>query len=383
MLYESMEQLKSELTGVLEFQAGKVSRVADASRLRRDGIDSLVYTAVFGESEALRAQAREAIRQTAILLGIRPASIQSLYEAMGRGEVSGFSVPALNLRVIVYDSARAAFRAAEKLAVGPLLFELARSEMKYTLTSPAEYTAEILAAAIKEGHEGPVFIQGDHFQVNAAKYKENPEQEIQALRELTKDAVEHDFLNIDVDSSTLVDLSQPNAKEQQRPNFSVAAEMIRFIRQTQPAGVEVSVGVEIGEVGGKNSTTEELRAFMDGLNEELAGKVKGPSKISVQTGSSHGGVPMPDGSVALVKIAFETLEEMSRAAKQYGMSGAVQHGASTLPDELFHRFVTVGTAEVHLATSFQTLVYDSPLFPDALRREMYAYLKEKHAGDWK
>ena len=173
-------------------------------------------------------------------------------------------------------------------------------------------------------------------------------------------------------------------KEQQRPNFEVAAEMIRFIRQTQPAGVDVSVGVEIGEVGKKNSTPDELRAFMDGLHETLGGGVKGPSKISVQTGSSHGGVVLPDGTIAKVAIAFETLEEMSQVARQeYGMAGAVQHGASTLPDELFHRFVEVGTAEIHLATSFQSMIYDSPLFPESLRQQIYAYLKEKHADERK
>jgi fructose/tagatose bisphosphate aldolase len=384
MLYQSVQQLHHDLQGVIESTDGRVQKVLDASRLRTDAIDSLIYTAVFADTDEVRAQARKMVRECAFQLGIRPASIQTLYEAMGRGEVSGFTVPAMNLRALAYDMARATFRAAHRLGVGPMIFEIARSEIGYTLMRPAEYAANILAAAIKEGHEGPVFIQGDHFQVNAAKYKDDAAAEMKALRDLTKEAVDAQFLNIDVDSSTLVDLSRPNAKEQQRPNFEVAAEMIRFIRGIQPAGVDVSVGVEIGEVGKKNSTPEELRAFMDGLHETLAGGFKGPSKISVQTGSSHGGVVLPDGTIAKVAIAFETLEEISRVARQeYGMAGAVQHGASTLPDELFHRFVEVGTAEIHLATNFQSMIYDSPLFPESLRQEIYAYLREKHADEWK
>ena len=384
MLYQSVQQLHHDLQGVIESSDGRVQKVVDASRLRAQGIDSLIYTAVFADTDELRAQARTTIRECALQLGIRPSSIQTLYEAMGRGEASGFTVPAMNFRALAYDSARAAFRAAHRLGVGPMIFEIARSEIGYTLMRPAEYAANILAAAIKEGHEGPVFIQGDHFQVNASKYQADAATEMKALRDVTKEAVDAQFLNIDVDSSTLVDLSRPNAKEQQRPNFEVAAEMIRFIRGIQPAGVDISVGVEIGEVGKKNSTPEELRAFMDGLHETLAGSFKGPSKISVQTGSSHGGVVLPDGTIAKVAIAFETLEEMSRVARQeYGMAGAVQHGASTLPDELFHRFVEVGTAEIHLATNFQSMIYDSPLFPESLRQEVYAYLKEKHADEWK
>jgi fructose/tagatose bisphosphate aldolase len=384
MLYQSVQQLHSDLEGVLESTDGRVDKITNASRLRADSVDSLMYSAAFGETEELRAQARDMIRGIALYLGIRPHSIQSLYEVMGREEVSGFTVPAMNLRALAYDMARAAFRAAEKLDVGPMLFEIARSEIGYTDMRPAEYSTNILAAAIKEGHQGPVFIQGDHFQVNAKKYAADPNAEITALKALTKEAIEAQFLNIDVDSSTIVDLSRPNAKEQQRPNFEVAADMIRFIRGIQPPGVDVSVGVEIGEVGKKNSTPDELRAFMDGLHEVLAGNLKGPSKISVQTGSSHGGVVLPDGSIAKVAIAFETLEEMSRVArKEYGMAGAVQHGASTLPDELFHRFVEVGTAEIHLATNFQSMLYDSPLFPEELRQTIYAYLKEKHSDEWK
>ncbi len=385
MLYESSDHLQRGLSGVLELQAGEEARVIDASRLRQEAIDRLVYTAVFSDQEPLRAQAQAAIRQGARLLGIRPASIQGLYDAMGRGEVSGFTVPALNLRIMPYDSARAVFRAMSGLDAGPVIFEIARSEMGYTEMRPVEYAINIEAAAIREGYEGPLFIQGDHFQVNASRYEKNGEGELQALRDLTAEAIEHDFLNIDIDSSTIVDLSRPTVKEQQRPNFQVAAEMTRCIRSLEPEGVTVSVGVEIGEVGGKNSTPEEMRAFMEGLTEELGGSgVRGPSKISVQTGSSHGGVVLPDGSVAKVAIAFDTLEEMSRLAREeYGMAGAVQHGASTLPDELFHRFREVGTAEIHLATGFQNLIYDSPLFPDGLRQEMYAYLKEKHRAERK
>ncbi len=384
MLYQSVQQLHNDLRNVVESTDGRVQKVLDLPRLRSAGIDNLVYTAAFGESEEVRTQARKTIRECALQLGIRPASIQRLYEAMGRGEVSGFTVPAMNLRAVAYDMARAVFQAANRLGVGPMIFEIARSEIGYTDMRPAEYATDVLAAAIKEGHRGPVFIQGDHFQVNASKYKQDPASEIQALRDLTQEAIEAHFLNIDVDSSTIVDLSRPNAKEQQRPNFEVAAEMIRFIRGIQPEGVDVSIGVEIGEVGKKNSTPEELRAFMDGLHETLGSGIKGPSKISVQTGSSHGGVVLPDGTIAKVAIAFETLEEMSQEARQqYGMAGAVQHGASTLPDELFHRFVEVGTAEIHLATNFQSMIYDSPLFPDSLRQEIYAYLKEKHSDEWK
>jgi len=120
----------------------------------------------------------------------------------------------------------------------------------------------------------------------------------------------------------------------------------------------VSVGGEIGEVGGKNSTPEELQAYMDGYKKEI-GSLKGISKISIQTGTSHGGVVLPDGTIAKVSIDFDTLTKLSEIGrKNYGMAGAVQHGASTLPSEAFHRFPEVGCAEIHLATQFQNMAYD-------------------------
>ena len=132
------------------------------------------------------------------------------------------------------------------------------------------------------------------------------------------------FYNIDVDTSTLVDLSQPTLDEQQRANFERAAEITAFIRGLEPEGVTASVGAEIGEVGMKNSTVEELHAFMRGYNRSLAalGRHAGISKISVQTGTSHGGVVLPDGSIADVKLDLQALAALSRVAREeYGLAG--------------------------------------------------------------
>jgi hypothetical protein len=64
-------------------------------------------------------------------------------------------------------------------------------------------------------------------------------------------------------------------------------------------------------------------------------------------------------------------------------SGAVQHGASTLPDEAFDRFPAIGTAEIHLATGFQNIIYDSPNLPKSLRNQIYDYLNENMASERK
>jgi hypothetical protein len=158
-----------------------------------------------------------------------------------------------------------------------------------------------------------------------------------------------------------------------------------FVRGLEPAGITVSLGGEIGEVGTANSTVPELRAYMDGFNQRLevvAPGTVGLSKISVQSGTSHGGVVLPDGSIADVKLDLKTLEDLSRVArKEYGLAGAVQHGASTLPDEAFNSFPRTETAEIHLATNFQNMLYDH--LPDDLRTAIYDWVRTNAADERK
>jgi fructose/tagatose bisphosphate aldolase len=386
-MLETMADLKEKISEIINLdKKGKVF-VSDPQRLVEEGIDLLVYNAVFNPDREIQEACQWLIRMSGQSLGIIPASIQSFYEAMGREEIKGFTVPAINIRGLSYDSARAAFRAANKNNNGTLIFEIAKSEIQYTDQSPAEYATVIISAAIKEGFRGPLFIQGDHFQLKAKNFADDPQKEIGVIKALIDKAIDAGFYNIDIDSSTLVDLSKPTLKEQQKNNYEVTADLTAHIRQREPSGITTSVGGEIGEVGGKNSTVEELCAFLDNYKDSLREKgagLKGISKISVQTGTTHGGVPLPDGTIAEVNLDFETLENMSKEARsQYGLSGAVQHGASTLPDDAFDKFPSTTTAEVHLATGFQNIIYESKNFPSYLKENIYSWLKENCASERK
>jgi fructose/tagatose bisphosphate aldolase len=349
-------------------------------------IDGLVRDAVFGDPAA-QLRARRTIWDLGQAAGVLPGSIHDLYLARGRKECGGFTVPAINVRMLAYDTARAIFRAAREREAGAIILEIARSEIAYTEQRPAEYVAVMTAAALREGYSLPIFIQGDHCQVNPKKYASDPEGEVGEVKKLIAEEVGAGFFNIDIDTSTLVDLEQPSLDLQQRANYERAAEITAFIRGIEPAGVTVSVGGEIGEVGMKNSTVEELHAFMDGYNRVLAARGKGLaglSKISVQTGTSHGGVVLPDGSIAEVKLDLAALEALSRAARDsYGLGGAVQHGASTLPPDAFGNFPRVETTEIHLATNFQNIVFDHPSLPAELRTRMLRWLDLNAAGERK
>jgi fructose/tagatose bisphosphate aldolase len=380
-MFQSVKEMTDAVRPAAAVLSDRVS-VTTPTAVSGEIVDKLAWTAAFGADAELKGTARWIIRSLAAAAGIRPASIHDLYIAMGRGEAGGFTVPAINVRAMAYDTARAVVRSARKLNAGAFIFEIARSEIGYTEQRPHEYAAIVLAAALREGFSGPIFIQGDHVQTNAKKFN-SPEQakELDTLRALIKEEMAAGFYNIDIDTSTLVDLSKATLEEQQAVNVSLAADFAAFIRAHQPQGVTVSVGGEIGEVGGKNSDVHELRVYMNGFNRELktrGANLIGLSKISVQTGTAHGGFINADGTVRTdVKIDLATLEELSRVAREeFGLAGAVQHGASTLPPDAFDAFPRVGACEIHLATDFQNMVYEHGQFPADLKAEMYAWIRE-------
>lgn len=377
---KELTDLLSLVNGSLDMTNGKV--IITNPMVLQKTIDRLVRVSAL-ETGSLQGWARYLVRMAALQLGVSPASINELYMARGRGEISAqFTVPAINLRVMTFDAARAAFSAAMSLNTSAVIFEIARSEIGYTAQRPAEFSTNILAAAIAEGFSGPVFIQGDHFQVSAKRYSTDPEGEIGTIKDLILEAITAGFYNIDIDSSTLVDISQEDISKQQKLNIELSGIFSRFIREHQPEGINISIGGEIGEVGGRNSTVADLQAYLDGFNAIRDMSSSGLSKISIQTGTSHGGVVLPDGSIAKVNVDFETLRDLSQLARsKYGMGGTVQHGASTLPEHAFGKFVEYEAVEVHLATNFMNMFYEH--VPDTLRKKIYEFLKKNNGSDLK
>ncbi len=377
--YKDVATLKAALEGCARIDAGVT--VTNRKTFVDSKIDELVHTAVFSADAATRDAARWVIRCAANSLGAVSASIQGLYDAMAAGKAKGFTVPAHNIRGLAYDKARALFRAGKAMDAAAFIFEIAKSEQGYCELKPAEYSACILAGAIKEGWEGPVFIQGDHYQFAKKDYDKDPVATTEGIRKLTKESIEAGFYNIDIDSSTLVVLERPTVKEQQRDNYERCAELTAFIRQLEPKGVTISVGGEIGEVGKKNSTVEEFEEYFKGYREKFDGKPI--SKMSVQTGTSHGGVIMADGSRAAVDIDFNVLKDITASCRRFGLAGTVQHGASTLPEHLFDQFPKHVAIEIHLATEFQRIVFDHPRFPKDLRERMHQWVRTTKPPEWK
>jgi len=344
-------------------------------------IEELVYTSVFNSSEDEKNKSRLEIRKLAEQNGILPASIHDIYMRYGKGELKGFTVPAFNVRNLTFDFSRLLFRLMKEKKVGYAIFEITRGEVGYIGQTHDEFTTTVLTAAIAEEWVGPVYIQADHTQFSAEKYKQDPLGQLGIIKQFIKKAVDAGFYNIDIDASTLVNLEKSSLIDQQQENAKMTAVLLDYIREIEPKGITVSIGGEIGHIGGKNSTVEEYKAFMELVKSQQKSSV-GLSKVSVQTGTSHGGIVLPDGTIKQAVVDFSVIESIGKVAKEvYGMGGVVQHGASTLPTTLFHRFPEVETLEIHLATGFQNIIFQH--MPTELKKEIYAWLDVNCADERK
>ncbi len=310
----SVKELLAALDGIARIEGDRPRRYrrerpSDARHLR-SRLDGHVQRGR-GHVEA----ARWIVWEASQAVGARSASIQDLYKARSRGEYEGMTVPAINLRAQTFDMARVILETAKKNDSAAVIFELARSEQTYTFQRVFEYATSILAGAIAAGWKGPVFIQGDHYQFNAKKYAADPEKMTEEIRKACRDAIAAGYRNIDIDSSTLVDLGPETLDDQQHQNYMRAAELTALIRSLEVDGVTVSVGGEIGEVGKKNSTSG--RAARPTSTATAASSTAAPAAPSasrrsrVQTGTSHGGMPLAGGGVAEVALDFGVLTELS------------------------------------------------------------------------
>jgi fructose/tagatose bisphosphate aldolase len=372
----------TELFDVQEFGLiahGNSISVNDETKLKQS-MDKLIRIAVL-ESGEEAAWAQYIIHTCALQLGIIPSSIHDLYISRGKGELpSNFTTPAVNLRALSYDGARAAFRSARKINSSLIIFEIARVELMWGGISLAEYASCVLGAAIVEGYSGPVFLQGDHFQVSAQNSLEN---EMSIVKTLIRQAIRAGFYNIDIDTSTLVDLLKASINDQQTSNALISAELASYTRKIQPQGITVSIGGEIGEVGGHVSTVEELHSYITQFNQIYSincPEEPGLSKVSIHSGTTHGGIALPDGTIARPTIDFDAILRLSRASQQsYYLGGVVQHGASTLPLEDFGQLVNYGTLEVHLATAFMTTMLEN--LPSKLIGKVHKWLDQNYAHE--
>ena len=199
----------------------------------------------------------------------RSASIHELYMARGRGEVSGFTVPAVNLRTQVFDMVGAMCRAAQSIDCGTIISSSHAASRSTRSSGPASTSPTCSQVAIAAGWHGPVFVQGDHYQFNAKKYAPDAESTTEGVE---KRRATRSPSATGTSTSTRRRWSTCGGRPWTTSSGSTTSARRRSRRSSaRPSRPEttISIGGEIGEVGKQNSTEEELRAYLERLSAEL------------------------------------------------------------------------------------------------------------------
>src|SRR3989339_338079 len=100
--------LLDSLKDVLKIEKdGSAIDILNDKQLRSELIDEIIWNAAFSPSEEVRGLACFIVRLIGKKTGNGPASIFDIYKARGEGNIKGFTVPAINVRGLSYDFARA------------------------------------------------------------------------------------------------------------------------------------------------------------------------------------------------------------------------------------------------------------------------------------
>lgn len=383
----SKEAVQELVTSVCVVEGDVVASVSDQKKLQNDVIYTLQFNASVAEDEVVKQTAIHWINQIAKALNITTGSNCDFYDQKADGQHQFFTVPAVNIRMASFHKTRAAVRAAQALKVPHVIFELAISESGYTNQQMDEFVAVIKAAHISLGmSDHVVYVQGDHYQFNPEKYEADKDAEMQRLKDYAKKALDNGAYNIDIDASKF-ETADPNKtdRENQEMNARLTAELFHYIREYEKENslpCVVSIGGEVGEVGGENTQYPQVNAYLEMVDEfsrELgSGDAKGLSKVSINVGSAHGGVLGPDGQpLDSVPVNFQAHHNLYMLGEDPRNPGkhvlSVQHGASTLPKKYFALFPAMHVGEIHLATGFQNVVWSVLEKEDAA---LYAKMKD-------
>ncbi len=368
----SAEAVKNLVAEVCDVADNSITKILNQERVVNEVVYTLQFNATTSEVHEVKQAAIYWIHQIARALSIRPSSNCNFYDQKANGEHQFFTVPAINSRMVTFHTVRAAVRAAETLGLPHIIFELALSEVGYTAQQKDEYVALVKAAYISLGLSNQdMYLQADHYQLDPKKYAADATKEMQRLKDAITKAIENEVYNIDIDASKFETADPTKSdRENQSENARLTAELFHFIRQYEQAHslpCTISIGGEVGEVGGENTKFPQVNAYLNLLHEharELGSEnAKGLSKVSINVGSAHGGFRGPDGKpLESVPLDFTAHHDVFMKGVDPANPGkhvlSVQHGASTLPKQYFALFPAMHVAEIHLATGFQDVVWD-------------------------
>ncbi len=372
MIFSTAEQAKQTLEGVVSVQ-GNAVQISDANRLRRQVIDDLIENALFHPSEQLRYLCHWLIRRIAAAEVIYPASAGSMHDRFRRELMGRAAVPVFGMRVLTYDSARACFQAARERSAVAFMFELSDGAMGYPAPNPTAFASSVLAAAVKEHYQGPVFLSAGWIRADEEAWRRDRDGEISRLRTEAQSAAEAGFFNFHFSAASLIATEKPTHAEQQRRNYRTCGELSNFVREIDPPGITSSVSGELGQLPDGTEAVPMMRAFLNGYLGEFTRRGSTlPSHVALSANVVEGVEPGPPLDVVT------DLAEIGQ--REYDVGLAVRDLPRDYPENHYEALIRAGATTLQLAPHVDDWVFDDEAFPTALKEDIYRWADGQAPG---
>ena len=200
------------------------------------------------------------------------------------------------------------------------------------------------------------------------------------MKQLALEAVTAGFYNIDVDTSTLVDLSKPDLASQQRLNYETCVDIaqVQFAsssrRASRSRSAARSARSALRTARSKScarSWTASTARSPNGARRAPTGSRRSACSPGRRTAASY--FPMARSRTS--QLDLNTLARLSKDARERVRAGGSRAARSVdAPGLRVPQLPHTETAEIHLATNFQNMLFDH--LPGALRQEIYEWLRE-------
>jgi len=266
-------------------------------------------------------------------------------------------VMACNIRIGA--CARGIMMAAKELDAA-VMFEIAKSEIKYTGQPPKAFVDNILKCAKEVGFNQPYLIHGDHIGIKTPDAKD-----VNSAADLIKDEIASGFTSFAIDASHNFNIDAPTVREQLKDNIEITTKLCGLI--PKGACLEVEVG-EVGRVDPKTgekaiTTVEEAETYIKAINDNGYK----PDLLATNNGTSHGNIYDKAGNPIPKSINVERTGEIARVIRKYGVRIA-QHGITGTPFEYMPRLIDAGIAKGNVGTNWQNIAL--AVMPQDLAKRM-------------
>ncbi|MCX5677728.1 MAG: hypothetical protein NTY76_01285, partial [Candidatus Omnitrophica bacterium] len=166
---QSVDELLNRIDNTTQVTKDSVV-VTNHGRFVERTVDYLALTAGLSGDSDTRAAAQTLLDELAASFNFKFGSSSDLNMFAGEGKEKNLYyatiIPVFNGTTAMYDKLRDSFKAVKESQKEAIMLELAMSKTRASREELSIFTASIIAAAIREGYEGLIFVQGDHYQVS-------------------------------------------------------------------------------------------------------------------------------------------------------------------------------------------------------------------------